>query len=243
MEDKIIEKYLYAVEKVQEAERMRISQDDFGAIVEATGLTAAELRIVQEECGRMASQGETYYKSGNYPKAAELLARSMDIDPYNLNNLMLALHTNVQAYLQKPEDSYVARIKDYTQRGMNLDPKQVYFAQVETEFARFKPLNKAREKAKVWAIVSTIALVAAIAFIIFVVISEFDNQDMPLSFIIALLTVVGTGGLAILAWGSWLYNFICYSNQRSRLAQLNYQKGITANPIMDKITEVFKRFF
>ena len=244
MEDKIIEKYLYAVQKVQEAERMRISQDDFGAIVEATGLTASELKIVQQECERLATQGETYFKSGNYPKAAELLARSMDIDPYNLNNLMLALHANVQAYLQTPDEAYAQRIQDYTQRGLNLDPKQTYFAQVETEFARFKPLNKRRRKSKTWAIVSSIAFVPALAFFIYVATSDYEYfSDIRVLFATALITLVGTVGLSFLAWAAWLYNFVLYTNQRRKVAQLNYQKGLTANPIMDKITEIFRRFF
>lgn len=243
MEDKIIEKYLYAVQKVQEAERMRISQDDFGAIVEATGLTASELKIVQEECERLATQGETYFKSGNYPKAADLLARSMDIDPYNLNNLMLALQANVQAYLQTPAEVYTQRIQEYTQRGLNLDPTQVYFTSVETEFARFKPLNKAVRKAKLWVIISTIALAPTITYFSYLMFSDEYFADIRLQFLIALIALVGTVGLNMLAWAAWLYNFVLYTNQRRKVAQLNYQKGATANPIMDKITEIFKRFF
>jgi tetratricopeptide (TPR) repeat protein len=240
MEQEIIEKYLYAVHKVQEAERMRISKDNFKAVIEATGLTEPELRIVHEECQRLSVQGETYFKSKNYPKASELLARALDIDPYNLKTLLLAVHANLYAYIDDDKAIYYERINAYTQRGLILDPSQTYFAQVDTEIQRLAPTSKSAKRAFVWAIISTIMFVPAIGFFLFQLL---QIDFLSLIFIISAITLLGTFGIFMLAWIYWLVQWAKAKQQRGRLLTLDYQQPHSQSPWMDKIFDVFRGFF
>jgi tetratricopeptide (TPR) repeat protein len=240
MEQEIIEKYLYAVHKVQEAERMRISKDNFKAVIEATGLTEHELSIVHRECALLSTQGETYFKSKNYQKAAELLARALDIDPYNLKNLQLAVHANLFAYVDDYNNIYYERIKSYTQRGLVLDPTQTYFAQVDTAIHQLKPYAQTQRKALLWAIISGIMLVPALAFFLF---QLFQLNFIDPLFIVSAITLLGTLGIFMLTWIYWLVQWARAKQHRTRLLSLDYQQPHSQSPWMDKIFDVFRGFF
>jgi tetratricopeptide (TPR) repeat protein len=245
MEQEIIEKYLYAVHQVQEAERMRISKDNFKAVIEATGLTERELRIVHEECQRLSMQGETYFKSKNYPKAAELLARALDIDPYNLKTLLLAVHANLYAYIDDNKAIYHERISAYTERGLIIDPAQTYFAQVDTEISRLAPTTKAAKKAFVWAIASSFFFVLGLGFFLYQLfqIDFFFGFSISMIFVISLIVLVATAGIFILAWVYWLVQWAQAKQQRTRLLTLDYQQPNTQSPWMDKIFDALRGFF
>lgn len=242
MEDKIIEKYLYAVHKAQESDNKRVSKEEFLQAVESSGLTERDLAAVSSACERLAAQGETYLKSGNHAKAADLLSQAIDIDPYNLNNLLLACHANLQAYLQDPQKLYAERISRYTERGLLLDPKQTYFAQVETELHKLAPAQKRAANVLKWAVfVSFLFIFTAATAGYMIAMRSFDEPRTAL-FIFSVLGAMGLLLLSIFVWVIWIWMAWQARLQRNKIILLSYKKSSIENPWMDKIYDALRGF-
>ena len=245
MEQKILEKYLYVVEQIKDAERMRITATDFQKIVQDTGLTERELLIVKEECDKLSKQSETYVNSNNYKKAAELVEKALAIDPYNVRNVYLAIKSNVFLYTKHYKDEYFHRINELTQHGLQLAPTQGYFAQADTLVTDLYPIaQKERFWFKLW-LVGFIALVAIFAYG-FTRLAQFGFDTLPRETLWEVLIWFGLSGVAFLYTAItgviWLFNFLKTSKIKAELKGLTYQDGNSRN-VFDRVLDTVKGLF
>lgn len=243
MDNQIIEKYLIAVHRLQEVERQRLTPKDFERVVQESGLTERELEFVRQECQHLATQGETYMRAFNYPRAAQLLAQAVALDPYHLPNLLLCTHAHLLAYQQTGDHHYADALLQFTQRGLEIAPSEIYFTTVETLLQQVAPLRRQMRSRIVLASTFSGLFLLSLVFLI----AQTLNFDFSPIFV---LTAAFTGLSFLLAAFFWLLTLIAYARVqqlRTRLARLEYKKKDPSQPLfppmVEKIIDSIRSFF
>ncbi len=243
MDNQTIEKYLIAVHRLQDVERQRLTPQDFQRVVQESGLTERELEFVRQECLHLSTQGETYLRAQNYPRAAQLLAQAVALDPYHLPNIFAATQAHLLAYQQTGEEHYATELQQLTARGLEIAPSEIYFTTVETLLQQVPALRRRQRQRLVYAATFSGLFIAALIFL-FVQIAEFDFSP------IFVLTALFVGLSFLLSSLFWLLSLIAYAQQqqlKNRLARLEYKKkdanAIQFPPLVEKIIDTVRSFF
>jgi hypothetical protein len=243
----IIEKYLIAVEMWKDTRFDQLTEKDFAQSVQSVGLTSAEIQAIKQTCGRWTQQGEAYHQAGNWTQAVFYLEKSLQLEPFNVKLHLLLADCYKHLYIDSSKIEYLNRAVDLCKAGLNLDPTQQFFAQIETDLVALAEKRK-RAKFYGWASVLSLGLGVWMGVWSFINLiswkKAFDGQYggdffSNLSNLFPLCLFVAGFLIAMLTAIIWVTRFSACKYHEQKLQKINFNPPIqTEKTVVDKIWEV-----
>jgi len=243
----IIEKYLVAVEMWKDTRFDQLTEKDFAQSIQSVGLTSAEIQAIKQTCERWTQQGEAYHQAGNWAQAAFFLEKSLQLEPFNIKLHLLLADCCKHLYINSSKIEHLQRAVFLCKAGLNLDPTQQFFAQIETDLII---LAEERKRAKLYGWSSVVSLglgvwMAAWFAINFIAWTEaFQGQGLGQFFsqlgnLFPLTAALFAFLLSILMAIIWIMGFSVRKYHEQKLQKTHFNPPIqTEKTVVDKIWEV-----